>query len=235
MNGIGYVSQMISDRDVFYKERSSGYYSVLPYFLSKIILEWPYALVTTLFFSVVIYFGCGYYHLQDDAGHFLFFWLIIFLLNEVAAAFAGFISAICPTIEVAIAVAPMLMILQFLFAGFLITVSKIPVYWRYTARYISFFTYSFSALAQNNFEGTEQEQMLETYELVELTKWENLAILFSALAQNKFEGTEQEQILETYELVALTKWENLAILVFIIYCWRIFGYLACRFIKHYTR
>eukprot|EP00121_Abeoforma_whisleri_P004561 Awhi_evm1s4122 len=99
------------------------------------------------------------------------------MIDLVASAFASFIAAFCSSLEVAIGLAPMLMVLQFLFSGFLITTSAMPVYWRYTLRYISLFTYSFAALAQNNFLGTKDEVLLHRYELLELSMWENVFVL----------------------------------------------------------
>eukprot|EP00122_Pirum_gemmata_P007041 Pgem_evm1s6451 len=179
MNGIGYVSSMISDREVFYRERAVGSYSVLPHFLSKIILEWPYGIVVSLLFSIIVFFGCGFNNLFDNTGYadnFFIMWLIVFLVNEVAHGFATFISSFAPDINVAIGLAPMMMVIQFLFAGFLITASNIPVYWRYTMRYISFFTYGFAALSNNILQGTDQEGLLDKYELKDLTMWENVVV-----------------------------------------------------------
>eukprot|EP00122_Pirum_gemmata_P015306 Pgem_evm1s14305 len=69
----------------------------------------------------------------------------------------------------------MLLVLQFLFAGFFITTSNIPVYWRYTVRYMSFFTYAFSSLAQNCYEGSALEPLLNTYE-IKMNRWSNVGI-----------------------------------------------------------
>ena len=36
MNGIGYISGMIQEREVFYRERQVGAYNVFPYFATKV-------------------------------------------------------------------------------------------------------------------------------------------------------------------------------------------------------
>eukprot|EP00121_Abeoforma_whisleri_P015005 Awhi_evm1s13833 len=176
MNGMGYITGMIQDRPVFYRERQAGCYKVLPHLISKIILEWPFSLVATFLFSVTIYFGCRFY-IGFGIVQFLYFWACVFILNEAAAAFAATLAASSPNMEVAVSIAPMILVIQFIFAGFLIVRSALPVYWRYTARYLSFFTYGFAGLAQNSFEGTANQQLLVDYELTEITKWENLAVL----------------------------------------------------------
>lgn len=53
--------------------------------------------------------------------------------------------------------------MQFIFAGFLIVPSDMPAYWRYTVRYISFFTYGFGAVINNAFLGTPNEPLLIAY------------------------------------------------------------------------
>lgn len=50
-----------------------------------------------------------------------------------------------------------------LFSGFLLTTSKIPVYWQYTVRYLSWIAYAFQALGNNTFTGTPNEMVIPMY------------------------------------------------------------------------
>eukprot|EP00121_Abeoforma_whisleri_P014528 Awhi_evm1s13395 len=163
---------MIEDRPIYYRDRLAGCSRTLPHLLSKIVLEWPFAIFSTCIFSITIYFGCLFY-VGLPIGDFFYFWLQIFLTNEVAASFAGTVAALSPTMDIAISLGPMMLIMLFMFAGFLIIPSALPVYWRFTIRYLSFFTYSFAGLAQNCFLGTNNKEILNIYELLELSKWEN--------------------------------------------------------------
>lgn len=134
---------MIQERAVFYRERAAGAYRVLPYYMARVLIEYPFMLISTVLFSLILWFGCGY---PVDAGKFFIFALVVFLVSECSNAFAHTMAAISPSIEVATSAATTFLVTLLLFSGFLITYSDIPVYWHYTLRYLSFMAYAFAAM-----------------------------------------------------------------------------------------
>lgn len=178
LNGIGFISSMIQEREVFYRERAAGAYRVLPYYMSRVLIEYPFLVLATGFFSTVVWFGCGY---PTDAGKFFIFWLVVFLLGDAANAFAHTLSAFSPSVEVGTALAPVILVVFMLFSGFLLTTSAIPVYWRYTFRYLSFIAYGFAAVGNSTFSGTPNEAVIAMYELDEYSVWTNIGCLFAMI------------------------------------------------------
>lgn len=178
LNGIAFISPMIQEREVFYRERAAGAYRVLPYYMSRVLIEYPFLVLATGFFSVVVWFGCGY---PTDAGKFFIFWLVVFLLGDAANAFAHTLSAFSPSVEVGTALAPVILVVFMLFSGFLLTTSAIPVYWRYTFRYLSFIAYGFAAVGNSTFSGTANESVIALYELDEYSVWTNIGCLFAMI------------------------------------------------------
>jgi hypothetical protein len=160
MNGIAYLSPLIQDRQVFYRERSAGAYRVGPYYWQRVLIELPFTIISSVIFTLIVWFGCGY---PTDAGKYFIFLLVVFLCGETASAFAHCLSALSPTVEVATAIAPMILIVMMLFSGFLLTTSKIPVYWQYTVRYLSWIAYAFQAIGNSTFTGTPNEMVIPMY------------------------------------------------------------------------
>lgn len=56
-----FVPSLTLDRPLFYRELADGFYSPLIYYLSKFIEEATLATLTSVLFSVIIFFGCSLY------------------------------------------------------------------------------------------------------------------------------------------------------------------------------
>ena len=68
-----WVCAVIEDRSLFTRERQGGAYRVSSYFFSGIITEFPFALVSTAVFVLVVYPIVGY---KDDFEAGFFFFLV---------------------------------------------------------------------------------------------------------------------------------------------------------------
>jgi hypothetical protein len=66
-------------------------YSVLTYFLSKVITELPLLVMQPFFFSVIVYWGVGLTH---TAVQFFSFYLIIFMVVFASNSYGYFLSSL---------------------------------------------------------------------------------------------------------------------------------------------
>ncbi|CDS01589.1 related to ATP-binding cassette, sub-family G, member 2 (N-terminal fragment) [Sporisorium scitamineum] len=136
-------------RNIMLRERSAGTYRISSFYLSKILTEVPNQLVQRLLFYIVVYWMIG---LRQTAGSF-FIWLAINVLQVGTAVGLGLVIGCgAPTIELANIFAPVINVIFLLFGGNLLPLSSIPP-WFIWLHWISPITYTYSALAQNEFCG----------------------------------------------------------------------------------
>ncbi|KAF0693770.1 Aste57867_15269 [Aphanomyces stellatus] len=123
MDFIGVINMMTVlditclERAVYYRERMSNYYSVLPYSVSLFVAEIPYLVVISGFFVAVEYWMVGWY---NDAGLFFFFWLIFFLYISLCTFLGQWMAVLLPNAKVANVAIGALSCLLNLFSGFLL-------------------------------------------------------------------------------------------------------------------
>ena len=77
------------ERAVFIREFSSNWYKVLPYYLSKLVLELPLLLILPMAENVMSFWSIGY---RDGA--FLQFYLVMILTVQVGTSMGYFISTV---------------------------------------------------------------------------------------------------------------------------------------------
>jgi ATP-binding cassette, subfamily G (WHITE), eye pigment precursor transporter len=133
--------------------------------------------------------------LNESAGRFFLFMLVIVLTSNCAFSLGYVISTATPTVQVALAIGPVVLLPFMIFGGFLINVNDIPKYF-YWLSYISFFKYGFEALATAHFEGLPMscsdaigpickyptgQAVLDQYSLDADAVWQNVGILFALL------------------------------------------------------
>ena len=66
-----------TEKPVFLREQANQMYDVKPYFLSKNILEVPFALLTPMISLLITYWSCGFVH---NAADFFKLYLALFLV-----------------------------------------------------------------------------------------------------------------------------------------------------------
>jgi ABC-type multidrug transport system permease subunit len=123
------------DRPVFLREYSTKHYSVTSYFISRLTME---AFVTAL--QVLVNVVIVYWLVAYKAG-FATIWATAYTLAMASTALAVLIGSSVEDPKVAQEFMPALFVPQFLFAGFFVTPSLIPVWLRW-ARYICTLTYA---------------------------------------------------------------------------------------------
>lgn len=114
------------ERTVFYRERAAGMYSALPYAFAQIIVEIPYVLVQSIYFTPLIYGMLGF---EWTVVKFSWFFSVSFLSFLYFTYYGMMCVAITPNEQVAQLVAATFFTLFNLFSGFFVPRSRIPKWW----------------------------------------------------------------------------------------------------------
>lgn len=125
-NAQGVQSVIAMERIVFYKQRAAGMYSALPYTFAQVAIELPYTFVQTLIYGVPVYAMMGFEWTSAK-----FFWYLFFMyFTFLYFTFFGMMAVgLAPNGGVAAIGCSAFYALWNLFSGFLIPVSKIPIWW----------------------------------------------------------------------------------------------------------
>uniref|UniRef100_A0ACD6A143 Uncharacterized protein n=1 Tax=Avena sativa TaxID=4498 RepID=A0ACD6A143_AVESA len=125
-NAQGVQPVIAMERIVFYKERAARMYSALPYTFAQVAIELPYTFVQTLIYGVPVYAMMGFEWTTTK-----FFWYLFFMyFTFLYFTFFGMMSVgLAPNGGVAAIGCSAFYALWNLFSGFLIPVSRIPVWW----------------------------------------------------------------------------------------------------------
>lgn len=107
------LNTFVKERDVMQRERASGMYGVLPYYLSKNLAELPMSLVPIVF-GAVTYFIIN---LRNTPEAFFTFILGIYLVTFTTESLAFTLAAVSPSVEVATGIAPLILIFFVIFGG----------------------------------------------------------------------------------------------------------------------
>jgi len=139
------------ERAVVNRERASATYRTSSYLISKTAVELPRTVAFVTVFTVIVYWMI---YLQPTARAFFITLAAVILTSMCAESLAIAVSTVAPTPQIAVAIVPVVMILNILFAGFFIPEDNIPVWLRWI-QYTSFIKYSFSAMTLAQFENTQ--------------------------------------------------------------------------------
>ncbi|XP_042434500.1 ABC transporter G family member 42-like isoform X2 [Zingiber officinale] len=127
VNNSGTVQPLVAtERTVFYRERSAGIYSALPYALSQVLVEIPYVLVQALYYSIIIYSMMSF---QWTVAKFFWFYFISFFSFLYFTYYGMMAVSLSPNQQVAAVLAATFYSLFNLFSGFLIPRPRIPKWW----------------------------------------------------------------------------------------------------------
>eukprot|EP01100_Stratorugosa_tubuloviscum_P002234 TRINITY_DN1509_c2_g1_i1.p1 TRINITY_DN1509_c2_g1~~TRINITY_DN1509_c2_g1_i1.p1 ORF type:complete len:639 (-),score=286.02 TRINITY_DN1509_c2_g1_i1:94-2010(-) len=157
---ISFLNLFLAERELFTREKGSGCYGSLVYFLSKSLVDIPLLIIIPTFYGVISYFMVGLGQAFPDgsdisrAHNFFIFWATLVIICNVAASLNLAIGSWVPSLPIANIFAPLIIVLFFLFGGFYINQDNIPVYYIWI-EYISFFKYLYAVLCVNEFKGAE--------------------------------------------------------------------------------
>jgi len=183
------LPRLIDDRLLFNRERSSGAYNTVIYFLANIFSDFPLSILNACSFGAIAYFMVGF---QGDIEHFSFFLLLLIMISLVSESLCSLVSAATPSFTVANASTSGILALFILFGGFCVKLENIVEFWKWVY-WISFFQYGFTAAAINEFSGLtfdcsspicpylDGESVLISLGIDERDKWQCIYILLCFL------------------------------------------------------
>ncbi|KAI8573493.1 hypothetical protein RHMOL_Rhmol01G0282000 [Rhododendron molle] len=123
------VQSVVSiERTVFYRERSAGMYSELPYAFAQVAIETIYVAIQTFVYSLLLYSMIGY---QWTPVKFLYFYYFIFMCFTYFSMYGMMVVALTPGPQIAAIIMSFFLSFWNLFSGFLIPRPLIPIWWRW--------------------------------------------------------------------------------------------------------
>jgi len=149
------------ERPVFLREHSSGTYNVLPYYLSKMVVEVP-----LVFMQSLLTLGLCYIIMCLNGDFWSLLWTVV-LLSVCSVSVALAISCVVRQPRETGAVGPLVFVPQMLFSGVFIPVSHMPAYLRWM-QYSSFLQYAIKVLGIVEFKNVpHREVLLESQDIDE--------------------------------------------------------------------
>jgi len=128
---------------IYFREYTNAMYAPSAYFLSITIASLPLHIIQPCFFATVSYWMIGF---GDDITRYFEFMLVIILVVLAAYSLGYLISTMGGTYALANAMTAPIVLPLVLFAGFFVNINSIPLIF-VPICYLSFFKYSFEALA----------------------------------------------------------------------------------------
>jgi len=135
------------EKPVFRREFQAGYYSILAYYASKVLIELPFSILSPCITIAISYFMVGF---RSGASHFFTTMFTGVLLSMVANAMGVLMAAVFPDVQAAMTIFPMIILPLMLFAGLMVNIKNIPIWFKFMP-YISPLKYAFTAAAKNEF------------------------------------------------------------------------------------
>jgi len=145
------VNIFCSELPIFKREHYGGMYRVDTYFIAKQLVDLPLYLVEPVILTSILYWMVG---LNPDVLRFFIACGIILLVTQVVLSVGYFLSCLSPNVDVALAIAPVVIIPFMLFGGFFLNSDSVPV-WLSWLKWVSWFIYSYEALLVNQWSGID--------------------------------------------------------------------------------
>ncbi|KAL5782775.1 hypothetical protein ACOSP7_007804 [Xanthoceras sorbifolium] len=127
-NGIAELSLTIIRLPVVYKQSSFYPYPAWSYSIPAFLLKIPLSLADALLWTATTYYVIGY---SPDVERFFCQFLLLFALHLTSTSMFHFIASIFQTMVVATTTSSFVMVLMFLFGGFIIPRSSLPPWLRW--------------------------------------------------------------------------------------------------------
>ncbi|KAJ0709579.1 putative ABC-type sulfate transporter [Helianthus annuus] len=127
MNNCQTVQPVVAtERIVFYRERAAGMYSSFPYAMAQVLVEIPYVLFQTTYYTLIVYAMVSF---EWNAGKFFWFFYVIFFSFLYFTYYGMMTVSITPNEQVAAIFAASFYAIFNIFSGFFIPRPKIPKWW----------------------------------------------------------------------------------------------------------
>ena len=190
MGSVASIPQVVEERRIFYHQRAAHFFRTIAYFLSTLVMDIPQTFMESFVFTTIVFWMTGMNTSGESAGYqtgqYLTFFFILFLTSLSAKQWCRVSAACTPNLSFASSLAPAVLCIWLLFAGFLIPRQTIPVYWR-PVNWISTFRYTFESLAINELQhfqtpvaGVNGTAILDSFGLYQSVEWlyGDIVILF---------------------------------------------------------
>eukprot|EP00736_Rhodelphis_marinus_P011077 Rmarinus@m.24838 len=145
------VNTFPPERVVMRRERAAKSYHASAFYLAKVIAEAPFHLIGPIVFMLPCYFLA---HLRNSASAFLSNLFSVCLLYYSGNALGMVISALSPTVQIAGAAGPPVLVILLIFGGFYINVDSLPVGAQWI-KYLSCIYWAFRSLTIIEFRDNE--------------------------------------------------------------------------------
>ncbi|KAL7750640.1 hypothetical protein RI367_003982 [Sorochytrium milnesiophthora] len=144
------LSIFSTERFVFQREFGSGYYGVTAYYLSKIVVEFPFQIAFPLIFATITFWLV---HFSNSVVEWLLYCVFIALISMCGGAFGIFITSCFKEIGIALTIAPLCILPMMMYGGLLVNNSSSPK-WLSWMQWISPVQYSFTGMMRSHWHRT---------------------------------------------------------------------------------
>lgn len=169
------------ERVLFNRESANGLYRTSSYFLAKNLADLPFQLIPSFVLVTIYYLFVG---LGTTFAQYVLYIVICAGMTFAAYGFGYFISAASPRMEVAVLIAPVVLVIWLTIAGFFLRDEQIPK-WIGWLSFISFYRWGFFSLVTNQFPPGKSFGLLSNHipllmsGITETRLWATILILFS--------------------------------------------------------
>lgn len=184
------------ERSLFNRESANGLYRASSYFLAKNIADLPFQLIPSFVLVTIYYLFIG---IGTTAGQYFIYFLTCAGISFAAYGFGYLVSAASPRMEIAVLVAPIILVIWLTIAGFFLRDEQIPR-WIGWLSYISFYKWGFFSLVINQFPPDGYFGLLSN----------RIPLLMAGITNTRL-------------------WSTMLILFSLGFCYRFVGYLALRY------
>ncbi|KAI9004510.1 P-loop containing nucleoside triphosphate hydrolase protein [Hyaloraphidium curvatum] len=168
------ISQQISDRLLFQRERASGIVNTPAYFLSGMAVEVPLLIVVAVLYGTISYWMVGFY---PAASNFFIYLLIITLVILVGFSATQVASSVSSSVPVGIAIYMIILVYSLLLGGFMISKDDLPAGAQWVV-YTSYYWFGFSGLMVNEFQDRPYgPALLARQGMAGITVWSQIGCL----------------------------------------------------------
>lgn len=172
----GTVLSFPLERGVFLREHANKLYGVLPYYLSKNLIESPVGLLVTFLYGAICYYLVN---LRPDAVSYFTFLCNFTCLAWLAQSLGFVFGTGFSDLNTALIITQFSVLPAFLFSGFLINQKNMPA-WLGWIRFISPFRYSLEGAMRNEFDNNpliDQRFNLATQLNLDIGMWNCMIIM----------------------------------------------------------
>ena len=143
----GVLTIFYTEKQVFFREYKAGYYRTTPYFLSKFLVELPYAFLFPYLMVLIAYYLVG---LNPPFSDYLLAATFVAVASICGVALGVLLASIFDDLQVILAITPAILLPLLLLSGIFVSASSVPGFLIWI-RYISPIYYSTIGMLQIEF------------------------------------------------------------------------------------